>query len=214
MSGISLEKGQKVSLSKTGLNNFYVGLGWKEDPNQDLDVSAFVNEVNSAGESRLLTEKHMIFFNNTLSADGAVRHSGDNLTGEGDGDDEFLIIDLSKIDPRAGEISIVCNIFKAAEKSQNFGQVKNAYIRICDLVESNEMIDGPNGPVRRYPHGAPGTEQFRFDLSEDASVFTAVQFGSIYLHNGSEWKFAATGAGFKADLGAILQSYSPIAYQA
>jgi tellurium resistance protein TerD len=190
---INLEKGQRADLSKAGLTNFYVGLGWDAASGGteiDLDVSAFI----LAGD-KLISNNHFVYYNNLKDPQGSVTHTGDNLTGDGDGDDEALILDLSKVEASAEEISIVVTIYQAQQKGQNFGQVKNAFIRICELA-----ADGKS----------PGTEVLHFDLEEDYSQYTAVQFGSIYKKNG-EWKFNAAGHGYKADLGAIVNQYAQAA---
>lgn len=182
---INLEKGQRVAVD---LPSFTIGLGW--DVNQsstgtdfDLDASAFIIGENG----KILADEYFVFYNNLKSPDGAVEHTGDNLTGEGEGDDESIRIDLSKIDPRATEICFVCTIHKADERKQNFGQVRNAFIRIYDSNSGEEIL--------------------RYDLDEDFSVETAVEFGRLYKRNG-QWKFEAIGTGQKAGLAQYLQKYN------
>ncbi len=182
---INLEKGARV---KVELPRFTVGLGW--DTNQtstgfdfDLDASAFILGENK----KILADEYFVFYNNLKSPDGSVEHTGDNLTGEGEGDDESLKIDLSKIDPRATEICFVVTIHQAADRHQNFGQVRNAFIRIYN--------------------SATGEEILRYDLDEDFSVETAVEFGRLYKRNG-EWKFEAIGTGQKAGLAEYLEKYN------
>lgn len=182
---INLEKGARV---KVELPRFTVGLGW--DTNQtstgfdfDLDASAFILGENK----KILADEYFVFYNNLKSPDGSVEHTGDNLTGEGEGDDESLKIDLSKIDPRATEICFVVTIHQAADRRQNFGQVRNAFIRIYN--------------------SATGEEILRYDLDEDFSVETAVEFGRLYKRNG-EWKFEAIGTGQKAGLAEYLEKYN------
>ncbi len=182
---INLEKGQRV---KVELPKFTVGLGW--DANQtstgvdfDLDASAFMNGENG----KIPADEFFVFYNNLQSPDEAVTHTGDNLTGEGEGDDESINIDLSKIDPRVKEIIFVVTIHKADERRQNFGQVHNAFIRIYDTTTGEEIL--------------------RYDLDEDFSVETAVEFGRIYKRNG-EWKFEAIGTGQKAGLAEYLKKYN------
>lgn len=186
---ISLQKGERASLSKDGHTNFYVGLGWDASAGgstMDLDASAFI----LSGE-KLAREKDFVYYNNLKDPSGVVTHTGDNLTGDGDGDDEALIVDLSKITPGTDEISIIVSIYQGTEKHQNFGQVKNAFIRICELNADN----------------TPGKEVLRADLEEDYSAYTVLQFGSIYLKNG-EWKFQFAGNGYKADLNAVVAQYA------
>lgn len=182
---INLEKGQRVSID---LPKFKVGLGWDTNTSStgtdfDLDASAFILGENG----KILADEYFVFYNNLTSPDGAVEHTGDNLTGEGEGDDESIHIDLSKIDPRATEIIFVVTIHKADERRQNFGQVRNAFIRIAD--------------------DATGKEILRYDLDEDFSIETAVEFGRIYKRNG-QWKFEAIGTGQKAGLARYLEKYN------
>ena len=182
---INLEKGQRVAVE---LPQFTIGLGW--DTNQsstgvdfDLDASAFILGENG----KILADEYFVFYNNLASPDGAVEHTGDNLTGEGEGDDESIKIDLSKIDPRATAINFVVTIHKADERRQNFGQVRNAFIRIYNT--------------------ATGEEIMRYDLDEDFSVETAVEFGRLYKRGGA-WKFEAIGTGQKAGLAQYLDKYN------
>ena len=181
---INLEKGQRVAVE---LPKFTIGLGW--DTNQsstgvdfDLDASAFILGENG----KILADEYFVFYNNLVSPDGAVEHTGDNLTGEGEGDDESIKIDLSKIDPRANEITFVATIHKADERKQNFGQVRNAFIRIYNATTGEEIL--------------------RYDLDEDFSIETAVVVGELYRHNG-EWKFNAIGSGFQGGLAALCGHY-------
>lgn len=182
---INLEKGQRVNVE---LPKFVIGLGW--DTNQsstgtdfDLDASAFILGENK----KILADEYFVFYNNTKSPDGAVEHTGDNLTGEGEGDDESIMIDLSKIDHRATEICFVVTIHKADERRQNFGQVRNAFIRIFNQATGEEIL--------------------RYDLDEDFSIETAVEFGRLYKRNG-QWKFEAIGTGQKAGLAEYLEKYN------
>ena len=181
---INLEKGQRESISA---QKFVVGLGWDSNSNTtgeayDVDASVFILGENG----KLLSDNHFIFYNNLKSPDQAVIHSGDNTTGEGDGDDEQIQIDLSKISPDAAEISFVVTIHKAQDRRQNFGQIRNSFIRI---------IDGSNTVLVKY------------ELDEDFSIETAVQFGRIYKRN-NEWKFEAVGNGMKGGLQDYLTKYN------
>lgn len=182
---INLEKGQRVAVE---LPKFTIGLGW--DTNQtstgvdfDLDASAFILGDNG----KILADEYFVFYNNLKSPDEAVEHTGDNLTGEGEGDDESIMIDLSKIDPRAKEITFVVTIHKADERRQNFGQVRNAFIRIYNSSTGEEIL--------------------RYDLDEDFSIETSVEFGRLYKRNG-QWKFEAIGTGQKAGLAEYLNKYN------
>lgn len=182
---INLQKGQREKLT-TG--NFTIGLGWDTNESSngidfDLDASVFVLGENK----KILSDSHFIFYNNLKSPDGAVEHTGDNLTGEGEGDDESIKIDLSKITIDATEITIVVTVHDASERNQNFGQVRNSFVRIIDNDSSEELM--------------------KFELDEDFSVETAVEFGRIYKRNG-EWKFEAVGLGMNGGLEDFLKKYN------
>ena len=185
---ISLQKGGNVSLSKEapGLTKMLIGLGWDvratDGADFDLDGSAFL--LNASGKVR--SDADFIFYNQPKSDNGAVAHQGDNRTGEGEGDDEVIEVDLAAVPADVDKIAITVTIHDADARKQNFGQVSSAFIRCVN----------PNGNV----------EIARFDLSEDASVETAMIFGEIYRHNG-EWKFKAIGQGFKGGLGALAQHF-------
>ncbi len=183
---INLEKGQRISVS---LEKVCVGLGW--DPNEgsgfdyDLDASAFMIGANK----KLPQEEFFVFYNNQQSPDGAVESSGDDLTGGNseEGDDEILTVDLAKVSPKVEEIIFTATIYKAEERRQNFGQIRNAYIRIYNAVTNEEIA--------------------RYDLNEDFSVETAVEFGRLYRRNG-EWKFEAMGIGYKGGLQYFVNKYA------
>lgn len=186
---VSLQKGQKVDLTKgnPGLAKIMVGLGW--DVNQydggsdfDLDAAAFL-----VGESgKVLSDDDFVFYGNLKHKSEAVIHQGDNLTGEGDGDDEQILVDLSKVPANISKIAFTVTIYDAEARKQNFGQVSNAFIRIVDEVSNTELI--------------------RFDLGEDFSIETAVVVGELYRNNG-EWKFNAIGSGFSGGLAALCRQY-------
>lgn len=182
---INLQKGQRESISAP---KFTIGLGWDTNSSStgsafDLDASIFIMGDNK----KLLSDEHFIFYNNLKSPDGAVEHSGDNLTGDGDGDDEQIKVDLSLISPQASEICIVVTIHEAANRRQNFGQVRNSFIRIFDTTSNTELL--------------------KYELEEDFSIETAVEFGRIYKRN-NEWKFEAVGAGMKGGLQDYLNKYN------
>ena len=186
---VNLKKGQKVSLTKEnpGLSKVVVGLGWDVNAYDtggdfDLDASAFLLTDNG----KVSRQEDFVFYGNLAHPSGSVVHQGDNLTGVGDGDDEQIKIYLSSVPEGITKISFAATIYDADERRQNFGQVNNAYIRIYD--ESN------------------GQEIIRYDLGEDFSIETAVIFGELYKHNG-EWKFNAIGSGFQGGLAAICINY-------
>ena len=186
---INLSKGQKVSLTKEnpGLKKVVVGLGW--DVNQfdtggafDLDAEAFL-----LGDSGKVTKQEdFVFYGNLTHPSGAVQHMGDNLTGEGDGDDEQIKIDLTQIPENVTKIAFTATIYEPEQRRQNFGQVNNAFIRIYNEETGEEML--------------------RYDLGEDFSIETAIVFGELYKNN-NEWKFNAIGSGFQGGLAALCTSY-------
>lgn len=181
---INLQKGQRETLNAP---KFTVGLGWDTNSSStghafDLDASIFIMGDNR----KLVADDFFIFYNNLTSPDEAVQHTGDNLTGEGDGDDESINVDLSKIDPRVSELCIVVTIHDAEVRKQNFGQVRNSYVRIVD---------------------ANGNEMVKYELEEDFSIETAVEFGRIYKRN-NEWKFEAVGVGQRGGLQEYLNKYN------
>jgi len=184
---ISLSKGGNVSLSKTdpGLKNALVGLGWdsRSTDGADFDLDASVFLVKPDGKVR--NDSDFIFYNNLQSADGSIQHTGDNLTGEGEGDDEAVKINLTQIPKDVDKLIFAVTIHDAEGRGQNFGMVNNAFIRVVNEDNSNELV--------------------RFDLSEDASIETAMIFGEIYRRN-TEWKFRAVEQGYKGGLGPLAQS--------
>lgn len=186
---INLTKGERISLSKEapGMTNAGVGLGW--DVNQtdtgdqfDLDVSVFMLGENG----KIFGEKYFVFYNNLESGDGAVKSSGDDRTGEGSGDDETITVDLTQVNPDVQEIVFVVTIYQAETRRQNFGQVRNAFIRIYDEISQNEVT--------------------RYDLDEDFSRETALEMGRLYRKDG-EWRFQAVGQGYNAGLDMFLKQY-------
>lgn len=182
---INLLKGQRESISAP---KFTIGLGWDTNSSStgtafDLDASVFILGENK----KMLTDGHFIFYNNLKSPDGAVEHTGDNLTGDGDGDDEQIKVDLSKITGDVAEICVVVTIHEAENRRQNFGQVRNSFIRIFDTASNTEIM--------------------KYELEEDFSIETAVEFGRIYKKN-NEWKFEAIGMGMKGGLEEYLKKYN------
>jgi len=182
---INLEKGQRVNVN---LPKFVVGLGWDANASSsgsefDLDASVFILGENK----KILSDLYFVFYNNLVSPDKAVEHTGDNLTGAGDGDDESIKIDLSKIDPKITELCFVVTINDAETRKQNFGQIHNSFVRIYNPDNNEEII--------------------KYELEEDFSVETAVEFGRLYKRN-SEWKFEAVGVGLKGGLQDFLNKYN------
>ncbi|MGL1829792.1 UNVERIFIED_CONTAM: chemical-damaging agent resistance protein C [Acinetobacter sp. HSTU-ASm16] len=185
---ISLNKGGNLSLSKTDPNliRILIGLGWDERATDgaafDLDASAFL--LTATGKVR--GDHDFIFYNQLKSQDNSVEHTGDNRSGQGDGDDETLLVDLSKVSPEIEKVAITVTIHDAQARGQNFGQIANAFIRVVNQDTNVEVV--------------------RFDLAEDYSTETAMVFGEVYRHNG-EWKFKAVGQGYSGGLAAMCQQY-------
>lgn len=188
---VNLSKGQRVSLDKN-MQMALVGLGWdtnKYDGGADFDLDASAFLIGANGKVR--NDNDFIFYGNLQSTDGSVTHTGDNLTGEGDGDDEVLIIDFSKVPADIEKIAITVTIYDAQARGQNFGQVSNAYVRVARMANANDMV---------------GTEVLKFDLVEEFSIETALVVCEIYKNNG-EWKFNAVGAGYQGGLEALCRNY-------
>lgn len=186
--GVSLVKGGNISLTKEapGLTNIVVGLGWDvrstTGADHDLDASAILLNANG----KVISDHHFVFFNNLTSPDGMVEHTGDNLTGEGEGDDEAIKVNLAAMSPDVAKIVFPVSIYDADNRSQNFGQVSNAFIRVVNSADQREIT--------------------RFDLSEDASTETAMVFGELYRHDG-DWKFRAVGQGYASGLAGIARDF-------
>lgn len=185
---VSLVKGGNVSLTKEepGIESIMVGLGWDarstDGSDFDLDASCFL--LNASGKVR--SDSDFIFYNNLKSACGAVEHTGDNRTGAGDGDDEAINVELSRVPADVAKLAFTVTIHEADQRHQNFGMVSNAFIRIVNRKTGREVA--------------------RFDLSEDASTNTAIIFGEVYRHN-NEWKFRAVGQGYNGGLGPLARNY-------
>ncbi|MGE7625082.1 TerD family protein [Viridibacillus sp. NPDC096237] len=189
MASISLQKGQKVDLTKSnpGLTNLIVGLGWdtnKYDGGGDFDLDSSVFLLGANG--KVTAPEDFVFYNNTKGAGGAVEHSGDNLTGAGDGDDETSKVSLNQIPATIERVAFTVTIHDAEARRQNFGMVSNAFIRVVNANTNEEIV--------------------RYDLGEDFSIETAVVVGEIYRH-GAEWKFNAIGAGYQGGLAALCNDY-------
>jgi tellurium resistance protein TerD len=185
---VSLSKGGNVSLTKEApnLRAIVVGLGWDARTTTgdafDLDASA----IATGDSKKVLSDQHFVFFNNLRSPEGSIEHTGDNLTGDGEGDDETINVDLASTPPAITNIYFPVSIYDADTRGQSFGQVQNAYIRVVDRSNGNELA--------------------RYDLSEDASTETAMIFGELY-RNGDEWKFRAIGQGYASGLTGIARDY-------
>jgi tellurium resistance protein TerD len=185
---ISLTKGGNVNLSKEAptMTKMIVGLGWDtratDGADFDLDAVGFVLKA----DGKVRADSDFIFFNNKQNPEGSVAHGGDNRTGEGEGDDETIIIDLAKMPANVEKVAVCVTIYDADNRRQNFGQVSRAYVRVLNDANQQEVA--------------------RYDLSEDGSTETAMIFGEVYRHNG-EWKFKAIGQGFKGGLGPLAASY-------
>lgn len=182
---INLQKGQRELINAP---KFTIGLGWDTNNSStgtsfDLDASVFVLGANK----KILSDSHFVFYNNLKTPDGSVEHTGDNLTGDGDGDDEQIKVDLSHISDNAVEICIVVTIHDAEARKQNFGQVRNSFIRIFDTNNNVDLV--------------------KYELEEDFSIETAVEFGRIYKKD-NEWKFEAVGMGMKGGLEDYLNKYN------
>ncbi|BDR27404.1 TerD family protein [Helicobacter suis] len=186
---VSLVKGGRISLSKEkpGLSKIVVGLGWDVNASDtgrefDLDASVFLTDASG----KVSDDANFVFYNNLTSKDGSVVHTGDNRTGAGEGDDESIKVDLNKVSADVKEINIVVTIHEANERKQNFGMVRNAFVRVVDESDGKEIL--------------------RYDLEEDFSVETALMFGRLY-RDSNEWKFAAVGTGFKEGLAGFCRQF-------
>ncbi len=186
---VNLSKGQKVDLTKgnPGLSRLIIGLGWdtnKYDGGADFDLDAAAFLLGASG--KVASDSDFVFYGNLKHVSGGVEHTGDNLTGEGEGDDEVIKVDLSKVPAAVEKIAFTVTIYDAEVRKQNFGQVSNSYIHIVDEVSHTELV--------------------RFDLGEDFSIETAVVVGELYRNNG-EWKFNAVGSGFQGGLEALCRNF-------
>lgn len=187
--GISLQKGQKIDLTKgnPGLTKIIVGLGWdtnKYSGGSDFDLDASVFLLDKNGRAGGIED--FIYYNNLVGGNGAVTHTGDNLTGAGDGDDEQIVVDLAQIPVHVEKLAFTVTIHEAVQRSQNFGQVSNSFVRVVNETNGQEVL--------------------RYDLGEDFSVETALVVCELYRHQG-EWKFNAVGSGFSGGLAALCRNY-------
>ncbi|QPP09051.1 TerD family protein [Streptomyces bathyalis] len=186
--GVSLSKGGNVSLTKEApnLTAVIVGLGWDARTTTGSDFDLDASALLANGEGKVSNDKNFVFFNNLKSPDGSVEHTGDNLTGEGEGDDEVIKVNLAGVPADVEKIVFPVSIYEAESRQQSFGQVRNAFIRVVNQADNNELA--------------------RYDLSEDASTETAMVFGELYRH-GAEWKFRAIGQGYASGLRGIAQDF-------
>jgi len=186
--GVSLSKGGNVSLTKQapGLSAVTVGLGWDlrttTGAGFDLDASALVLDASG----KIITDQHFVFFNNLRTPDGGVEHTGDSTTGAGEGDDEQIKVNFGALPGTAERVAFAVSIYEADGRGQNFGQIRNAYIRVINQGDGSELA--------------------RYDLSEDASMETAMVFGELY-RAGTDWKFRAVGQGYASGLAGIAMDF-------
>jgi tellurium resistance protein TerD len=186
--GVSLSKGGNVSLTKEapGLTNIIVGLGWDARSTTGADFDLDASAIACRADGKVASDQHFVFFNNLKSPDGYIEHTGDNLTGEGEGDDEQIKVNLAGLSTEIDKVVFPVSIYEADPRGQNFGQVRNAFIRIVNA--------------------AGGSEIARYDLTEDASTETAMVFGEVYRH-GADWKFRAVGQGYASGLQGIARDF-------
>jgi tellurium resistance protein TerD len=185
---VSLTKGGNVSLTKEapGLTNVVVGLGWDVRTTTGTDFDLDASAIVLGADGKVISDKHFVFFNNLTTPDATVEHTGDNLTGEGEGDDEVIKVNLAAVPTDAERVVFAVSIYDADNRKQNFGAVRNAFIRVVNQADGQELA--------------------RYDLSEDASTETAMVFGEIY-RNGADWKFRAVGQGYASGLAGIARDF-------
>ncbi|MGO4456119.1 TerD family protein [Streptomyces sp. M-16] len=186
--GVSLSKGGNVSLTKAApnLTAVIVGLGWDARTTTGVDFDLDASAILTNDQGKVANDSNFVFFNNLKSPDGSVEHTGDNTTGEGEGDDEAIKVNLVGVPADVAKIVFPVSIYEAESRQQSFGQVRNAYIRVVNQADNSELA--------------------RYDLSEDASTETAMVFGELY-RNGAEWKFRAIGQGYASGLRGIAQDF-------
>jgi tellurium resistance protein TerD len=186
--GVSLSKGGNVSLTKAapGLSAVNVGLGWDVRTTTGADFDLDASALLCGADGKVVSDQHFVFFNNLKSPDGSVEHTGDNLTGQGEGDDEMIKVNLATVPAQVEKIVFPVSIHEADARGQSFGQVSNAFIRVVNQADNAELA--------------------RYDLSEDYSTETALVFGELY-RNGAEWKFRAVGQGYASGLAGIAKDF-------
>ena len=187
---VSLTKGGNISLTKeagpAGLSAVTVGLGWDARTTTGTEFDLDASAIAVGTDNKVVSPEHFVFYNNLKSPEGSIEHTGDNLTGEGEGDDEQIKVTLSAVPATIDKIVFPVSIYEAAARQQSFGQVRNAFIRVVNQANNTELA--------------------RYDLSEDASTETAMVFGELY-RNGTEWKFRAVGQGYASGLAGIATDY-------
>jgi tellurium resistance protein TerD len=188
--GVNLVKGGNVSLTKeagsAGLSAVTVGLGWDIRSTTGADFDLDSSAIGVKADGKVLTDQHFVFYGNLASPEGSIEHTGDNLTGEGDGDDEKIKVNLAAVPADVDRVVFPVSIYDADTRSQSFGQVRNAFIRVVNQADDAELA--------------------RYDLTEDASTETAMVFGELY-RNGADWKFRAVGQGYASGLAGIAKDY-------
>ena len=188
--GVSLSKGGNVSLTKeagsAGLSAVTVGLGWDVRTTTGTDFDLDASAIACGADGKVASDKHFVFFHNLASPDGSIEHTGDTLTGEGEGDDEAIKVNVASVPAEIDKIVFPVSIYDGESRSQSFGQVRNAFIRVVNQADNSELA--------------------RYDLTEDASTETAMVFGELY-RNGAEWKFRAVGQGYASGLTGIAKDY-------
>ena len=186
--GVSLTKGGNVSLTKEApnLTAVAVGLGWDARSTTGTDFDLDASAIGAGADKKVVSDQHFVFFNNLRSPDGSIEHIGDNTTGEGEGDDEAIKVNLAGVPAEVDKIVFAVSIYDAETRSQNFGQVRNAFIRVVNQADNKEIT--------------------RYDLTEDASTETAMIFGELYRNN-NEWKFRAVGQGYSSGLAGIARDF-------
>ena len=188
--GVSLSKGGNVSLTKeagaAGLSAVMVGLGWDVRSTTGADFDLDASAIGCDANGKAVSDQHFVFFNNLKTPDGSIEHTGDNLTGEGEGDDEQIKVNVGGIGGDVDKVVFPVSIYDADSRQQNFGQVRNAFIRVVNQADQSELA--------------------RYDLTEDASTETAMVFGELY-RNGAEWKFRAVGQGYSTGLTGIAKDF-------
>jgi tellurium resistance protein TerD len=186
--GVSLSKGGNVSLTKAApnLTAVTIGLGWDARATTGVDFDLDASALGLGEDHKIVNDQYFVFFNNLKSPDGSIEHQGDNLTGEGEGDDEAINVNLAAVPPNVTSVVFPVSIYEADSRQQSFGQVRNAYIRVVNQADGSELA--------------------RYDLTEDASTETAMVFGELY-RNGPEWKFRAIGQGYASGLAGIARDF-------
>ena len=186
--GVSLTKGGNVSLTKAapGLTAVTIGLGWDIRSTTGADFDLDASAIGCGVDGKVVSDQFFVFFNNLKSPEGSIEHTGDNLTGGGDGDDEAIKVNLAAVPANVDKVVFPVSIYDAGTRAQSFGQVRNAFIRVINQADNAEIA--------------------RYDLTEDSSTETAMVFGELY-RSGAEWKFRAVGQGYASGLNGIAKDF-------